>query len=224
MTEATECPLCGSPGARPFARARARRYLECGRCALLFLDPGQRLGAAAEREHYGTHRNDPADAGYRAFLERTAAPLAARLPPGAEGLDYGCGPGPTLSLMLEERGHPMAVYDPFFAPDPAPLGRTYDFVTCTEAAEHFFRPGEELRRLDRLLRPGGWLAIMTGMPPEKIPIGSWRYARDPTHVCFYRPATMNWIAGHLGWALELPGRDVALFRKPGDAGEAEAAP
>jgi hypothetical protein len=105
-------------------------------------------------------------------------------------------------------------WDPFFAPDPEPLGRTYDFVTCTETAEHFFCPGDELRRLDGLLRPGGWLGLMTEWLPEDRPLGEWRYARDPTHACFYRPETMRWIAGRHGWRLESPRRGVALFAKP----------
>ncbi|HEX2092860.1 MAG TPA: class I SAM-dependent methyltransferase [Longimicrobiaceae bacterium] len=178
------------------------------------MDPADRPEAAAEREHYGTHRNDPADPGYRAFLDRLAAPLAERLPPGARGLDYGSGPGPTLPVMLRERGFPMEVYDPFFAPDPTPLGRAYDFITCTETIEHFHSPADELDRLDRMLRPGGWLGVMTELFTGERAFGEWRYARDPTHVCFYRPETVEWIAARHGWALEVPGRNVVLFRKP----------
>jgi hypothetical protein len=43
--------------------------------------------------------------------------------------------------MLAEAGHAMALYDPFFRPDPAALERDYDFITCTETAEHFHHPG-----------------------------------------------------------------------------------
>ena len=37
--------------------------------------------------------------------------------------------------MLEEKGYGMSVFDPYFVPDEAVLLSTYDFVTCTEAAE-----------------------------------------------------------------------------------------
>ncbi len=208
------CPLCLSSRTEPFAHAHGRRYYECGECRLVFVEPGQRPGPAAERAHYGTHRNDPADPGYRAFLDRVAVPLAERLAPGTEGLDYGSGPGPTLSVMLRERGFRVELYDPFFAPGEESLRRTYDFVTCTETAEHFHRPAEEFERFDRLLRPGGWLAVMTGWLGDDTDFGAWRYARDPTHVCFYRPATLDWVAARHGWSLEVPRRDVALFRKP----------
>lgn len=207
------CPLCRSQVVHPFAHAHGRRYLDCPVCGLIHMDPAHRPDAAAERVHYATHENHPADPGYRAFLSRVADPLMARLPPGARGLDYGSGPGPTLSVMLEEAGFDMAVYDPFFAPDTTPLGRRYDFITCTETAEHFFRPGDELRRLDALLRPGGWLAIMTEMFDHGRPFHEWRYARDPTHVCFYRRRTMDWIATHFGWSSELVHPTVVLFRR-----------
>jgi SAM-dependent methyltransferase len=212
------CPLCRSTRTADLAGAHARRYLRCETCRLAFVPPAQRPGAAAELAHYGTHRNDPGDPGYRAFLERLAGPLAERLAPGASGLDYGSGPGPALPAMLRERGFQVELYDPFFAPDPAPLRRTYDFVACCETAEHFFDPAAELERLDALLQPGGWLGIMTQMWDESRDFGGWRYARDPTHVCFYHADTMRWIARRFAWELLLPGRDVALFRKPGADG------
>jgi len=208
------CPLCAAPDAGPFAETRTARYLRCPACELTFMAPEHRPGPEAERAHYGTHENDPDDPGYRAFLDRLAAPLAERLAPAAAGLDYGCGPGPTLSRMLEERGFSVALHDPFFAPNPAALLRDYDFVTASEVAEHFFHPGAEFRRLDGLLRPGGWLGVMTEMAHDGRDFARWRYARDPTHVAFYREATLRWIAGRFGWRLHLPAPGVALFHKP----------
>ncbi len=208
------CPLCGTGGAAAFARVGGDRYHRCDRCALVFLDPAAHLDAARERARYETHENDAADPGYRAFLDRLAVPLAARLDLGARGLDYGSGPGPTLSVMLGERGFPTAVYDPFFAPDEEVLRATYDFVTCTETAEHFFEPAVEFERFDALLRPGGWLGLMTGLFTEDIDFETWWYVRDPTHVAFYAPETLRWIAGRFAWDLETPADNVALFRKP----------
>lgn len=212
------CPLCGSGRVRPFAELQGRHYLDCAQCGLVHLEPGQRLSPEAERQHYGTHRNEPADPRYRAFLDRLAAPLVQRLPGGAEGLDFGSGPGPALAAMLRERGFRVSLYDPFFAPEQAVLRRSYDFVTCTEAVEHFFHPGQEFQRLDRLLRAGGWLGIMTATLRDEIRFQQWRYARDPTHASFYRPRTLDWIAHRFGWDLHTPHPDVALFRKPAGPG------
>lgn len=207
------CPLCRGPAVEELARVHGDPYLRCARCALTFLHPGRRPSRAEERARYEEHENDPADARYRAFLDRLAAPLSERLSPGMEGLDYGAGPGPTLSVMLEERGFPMQVWDPFFAPDPRVLEARYDFVTCTETAEHFFEPGEEFRRLDGLLRRPGWLGVMTRVLEDDTAFADWWYVRDPTHVSFYRPETLAWIAEAHGWRLEMPSPSVALFHK-----------
>ncbi len=208
------CPLCALRATHHLARVEQKDYHTCPRCGLVHLDPAHRLPPEEERARYDTHRNDPADEGYRTFLSRLATPLIARLPPGAEGLDHGAGPGPTLALILEEAGFPTAIYDPFYAPDRSVLERSWDFVTCTETIEHFFDPAEEFERFDRLLRAGGYLAVMTEVLEEPPPFEDWWYRRDPTHVVFYRPRTLEWIADRFGWSLERPHRNVAIFRKP----------
>jgi len=169
--------------------------------------------AEEEKARYLTHRNDPSDQGYRSFLGRLCSPLVERLSPGARGLDFGSGPGPTLSLMLEEQGFPTLNYDPFFAPDPVVFDRVHDFVTCTETVEHFHFPRREFDRLDRLVRTGGWIALMTEMVDDTRSFEDWHYVRDPTHVAFYRRGTMEWIAGTFGWDAEFPHRNVSLFHK-----------
>jgi SAM-dependent methyltransferase len=189
------------------------RYWRCARCEATFLDPAHRPAPARERAHYLGHDNDAADEGYRRFLGKLARPLLARLAPGRDGLDYGCGPGPALAGMLREAGHRVRLYDPFFFPDPAALERSYDFIACSEAAEHFHRPAEEFVTLDRLLRPGGWLAVMTCFQTDDARFADWHYRRDPTHVVFYRAATLRRIADRHGWRCEIPVKDVALMRK-----------
>jgi cyclopropane fatty-acyl-phospholipid synthase-like methyltransferase len=191
-----------------------RDYWRCGRCEARFLDPGQLPSADEERAHYRHHRNDPDDPGYRAFLSKLARPLLEKLRPGSQGLDYGSGPGPALARMLEEVGHDMALFDPFFFPDRSVLETTYDVIVCTETAEHFHRPGDEFLRLDRLLRPGGWLGVMTCFQTDDSHFASWHYRRDPTHVVFYRESTMRHLAAMRGWTCEIPTKDVALMRKP----------
>lgn len=191
-----------------------RRYWACGDCAARFLDPRHHPLREAEYRHYLHHNNDVADAGYRRFLSKLAAPLLERLAPGLDGLDYGCGPGPALALMLREAGHRMTLYDPFFHPNPAALHSRYDFVTCSETAEHFHRPADEFDRLNRLLRPGGWLAVMTCFQTDDARFAHWHYRHDPTHVVFYREETMRHLASSRGWSCTIPVKDVALMRKP----------
>ena len=166
-----------------------------------------------EREIYNLHDNHPEDEGYRRFLSKLTSPLLERLEAGVRGLDFGCGPGPALAGMLREAGMDMALYDPFFHPETSVLEQQYDFVTCTEVVEHLHRPADTFRQLDRLLKPGGWLALMTCFQTDDRRFADWHYRRDPTHVVFYREFTMAWLARRHGWHLEIPAKDVALFQK-----------
>ena len=208
------CPVCWAAGAAHFLAAGGRDYWRCPTCLATFLQPEQRPSPAEEKAHYDHHENDTDDPRYRAFLSKVSVPLLDRLAPGSSGLDYGCGPGPALAAMLTEAGHRVALYDPFYRPDPEPLRETYDFITCTETAEHFHDAAIEFDRLDGILRPGGWLAVMTCFQTDDARFADWHYRKDPTHVVFYREATLRHIATERGWSCEVPVKDVALIRKP----------
>lgn len=195
-------------------------YRRCRACAAVLLEREHFFSPADEHAHYRHHENAVDDPRYRRFLSRLAEPILARLSPRSSGLDYGCGPGPALAAMLGEAGHEMRVYDPFFAPDPCVFERTYDFIVCSETAEHFFDPAGEFERLDRLARPGGWLGFMTCFRTDAARFAAWHYRRDPTHVVFYAEATFRHIAGRFGWTCIFPGKDVALMHKPARRGAA----
>ena len=123
------------------------------------------------------------------------------------------GPGPALQMMMIEDGFEVEVYDIYFHPDESVLQRTYDFVTCTETVEHFDNPRCEIERVFRLVRPGGWLGVMTGMLGSWDEFPDWYYHRDPTHVNFFSAQTMGWIAKRLGLQVHFPRENVVLFRK-----------
>ena len=208
------CPVCRGGRAAHFLAVDVRDYWRCPDCLATFLQPDQRPSPEEEKAHYDHHENELDDPRYRAFLSKLSTPLLKRLPPGSSGLDYGCGPGPALAAMLTEAGHSVALYDPFYHPDPAPLSQTYDFVTCTETAEHFHDPAAEFDRLGGMIRPGGWLALMTCFQTDDARFADWHYRRDPTHVVFYRDTTLRQIASRQSWACEIPVKDVVLMRKP----------
>jgi len=213
---AAACPLCGAAGAAELTGPDARRYHDCDACGLVFVDRACLPTPTDELAQYRLHQNDPDDLRYRAFLRPLADALVGKLEAGAEGLDFGCGPGPALRPMLADAGFAMRDYDPFFAPDAAALARRYDFVACTEVVEHFHDPAAGFRTLAGLLRPGGWLGVMTLILGDATDFGRWSYARDPTHVAFYRPRTLAWIAARHGWRLESDGVRLALFQSAFD--------
>lgn len=207
------CPLCNTSQPTLYHRDRRRDYYQCATCALVFVPTEQHLTAHQEKAEYDQHQNSPHDTGYRHFLGRLFDPLAAKLPPGAHGLDFGCGPGPTLSVMFEEAGYPMAIYDIYYAPKREALTQSYDFITATEVVEHLSAPGEELKELAELLVPGGYLGVMTKRVSTAEAFARWHYINDPTHVSFFSETTFRWWADQHGFAVEFPGNDTAIFKK-----------
>ncbi len=210
------CPLChavSSERIHTSVIAHPREFFHCGTCRLIFVPAQFFLAADQEKARYAEHNNDPLDQRYRNFLTQAFQPLAKRLPAQGKGLDYGSGPGPTLQLMFQEAGFEMEGFDPFFANRPELLVRKYDFITCTEAAEHFHRPRVEFTKLDGLLNPLGHLTILTGIWWEEMIFADWYYQRDPTHVIFFHQNTFRWIANHFGWKLFFEGRNVVTFQK-----------
>ncbi|MGD9494880.1 MAG: class I SAM-dependent methyltransferase [Armatimonadota bacterium] len=214
----TPCRLCASGDTRLLLRGgqrpHQRDFLRCGHCDCVFVPDEFLLSPEAERERYALHQNDPQDAGYRAFLRNLLDEIVRRVAPGAEGLDYGCGEPPVLMTMLEDAGLRMTGWDLHFRPDDGALARSYHFIVCSETAEHFRQPLAEFLRFDALLRPGGILGVMTRMLEDWGGFADWHYRFDATHICFYCPRTMRWLARRFGWELELPRPNVAIFRKP----------
>ena len=209
----TPCRICGCGVAFLRHDAADRVYLQCHRCEGTFVAWEGLPGGDEERSIYELHENDASDPKYREFVGRLVEPLIERLAAGAEGLDYGCGEGPAGAAMLTETGFSVTLYDPFFAPDQAALERKYDFILCCEVAEHFHDPISDFTKMARLLRPGGILAIMTGLEYPHVNFATWSYRRDPTHVAFYRPVTMLQIARDRDWQVILPSANIVLFRK-----------
>jgi SAM-dependent methyltransferase len=187
-----KCPLCLSSGAHDSLRgADDRRYSLCPRCFLIWADPEQHLARDAEQAHYRTHENSIENPGYVAFLRRVIDPMLPYLHPGMTGLDFGCGPGPTLSQILKQNGIACDDYDPIFA--EIPLNPPYDFIFATECFEHFAAQADEIDRICSLLKPGGYLGVMTELWTAVDRFRTWYYTRDPTHVSFFHQKTFEHI-------------------------------
>jgi SAM-dependent methyltransferase len=218
VTEPAECrvcPLCERAEGLSLLHADAtREYWLCPACDLVHVPSRWHPSPDREKERYDQHRNDPADPGYRNFLMQLADALRPRLAPGSRGLDFGSGPTGALAGLFEEIGFPMTRYDPFYAPHAPALQDVYDFIASAEVFEHLFRPADEWRRLVRILRPGGWLGVMTGLRNPQTPFGGWWYRNDFTHVCFFSRRTFQWLADRDGLTLEFVGANVVLLQKP----------
>lgn len=207
------CPLCKFTQTKSFYRDKKRSYLRCPKCKLIFVSRRDLLSNEEERARYDLHQNDPKDQGYRQFLNQFIDPLIKRIgSPPQIGLDFGSGPGPVLSLMLRAKGYQISLYDPYYAPNTDVLQKSYDFVTCTETIEHFYHPHEEWQRLLKLIKPGGWLGIMTRLVEDLDDFPSMHYITDMTHVSFFSRKTFLFLAQKENLHIEFEGENLIFIQ------------
>lgn len=214
MAVSPNCILCQSPDTTFVLQDDTLfTYHRCNACKLHFADPGQRLPPAIEKSRYDHHENNPDDPNYRAFLNQLFLPLSKLIPARSLGLDFGSGPGPALNKMFENAGHTVKIYDPFYAHHPENLAGNYDFITATETVEHFFNPRREFDLLWNLLKPKGYLGIMTKLLISPDQFENWYYRNDDTHVAFYQKETFYWLSGHLNAQITFHGDRVCILKK-----------
>ncbi len=211
------CPICTNAAA-PLMTIKNINFFICSICDLRFKHPAHFLSQDDEKTHYDHHKNDAHDEGYRKFLSKLKTPLSLELLKGATVLDFGAGPVanghiPALTMMMREHGFKATFYDPIYHDDRGCLAQVYDAVIATEVIEHFHYPREMFDQLYQLIRPNGWLAVMTAIYDNTTDFATWHYHRDPTHVAFYSETTLTWIKQHYGFILLRPHKNVALFQK-----------
>ena len=207
------CVVCKSELIELFKIIEDKKYWKCNFCQAKFLDEVHRLDLKEERNRYEQHNNKIHDEAYRSFLSKLAEPLKTKLSSGGSGLDFGCGPGPTLSIMLEEAGHTMELYDIYYHPDTSVLEKTYDFMTATEVIEHLYHPDKVWQQWLNLVKPKGWIGLMTKLVIDVDAFAGWHYKNDPTHVVFFSRHTFQFLAERDKLELEFFGNDVILLRK-----------
>ena len=207
------CIVCKNQRAKIYKNIEQKRYWKCSFCEAIFLDKKFYLSSNKEYKHYLTHNNDVNDPRYKKFLSNLMLPLIDRIKLKSIGLDYGCGPGPALSLMLREKGYQMFNYDPFFHPKKSNLLKKYDFISCSETVEHFHNPFYEFTRFNELLNDGGIIGIMTNFHSKENIFENWYYIKDPTHVVFYSKNTFLIIAKMFKWDCEFLNNNLVFFKK-----------
>jgi hypothetical protein len=213
VTTQTTCPLCSSKNYSQFHKDHLRKYLQCLNCEFVFVPSQYHLSDSEEKKRYDTHNNDPNDPRYRQFLSQLTEPLNEIIFSGSYGLDFGCGPGPTLSLMMQEKGHQMDLYDKFYARNQSVFEKSFDFITITEVLEHLSNPVFELERLASILKPKGILGVMTQILKQDIDFKSWYYKNDPSHIGFYNEKSLTDLASLLGLEVTKFSDRVIFFKK-----------
>ena len=207
------CTVCKNNKIEFFLNIENLDYWQCKLCKATMLNPIHYISSNKEKKHYLKHNNEIDDTRYRDFLTNLIEPLKDKICVNDIGLDYGCGYAPALADILKKDGFNIELYDPFFFKNENIFFRKFNFITCSEVVEHFFKPYEEFNMIDTLLTSNSWFAIMTSFMTEDYLFKNWHYRRDPTHVVFYKKRTFKIIANQRNWKINFPSKNIVLFNK-----------
>lgn len=200
------CPICKAAAASFDDPQLQKVYNICENCALIFLDSRFYVSLTAEKSQYDNHNNDIQNVGYVKMFNDFIDTFWKLLPKDNQktnkALDFGCGPGPVLATLLQNRGLQVHTYDPIYQPKVLDENIYFDLITATEVFEHLHDPLKVMQKLTSHLKKGGILALMTLFHhDDKEHFLQWWYRRDPTHVLFYRPKTFAYLAKTFGYEI-----------------------
>lgn len=210
--ELNKCLLC-SCTVEKFYSEKSKQYYKCNNCSSVMLDPKDYISKAAEGARYNTHNNDVFDPRYQRFVSPIVNSVIDRYDNTAIGLDFGAGPGPVITKMLNDKGYTLNLYDPFFHKLPENLQLKYDYIVCSEVMEHFHHPYDEFMKLDMMLNDNGSIFCLTDMYHDEIDFSKWYYKNDETHVFFYHMDALIWIKDKFGFnTLEVDKRLIRFIK------------
>ncbi|MBI2841381.1 MAG: class I SAM-dependent methyltransferase [Acidobacteria bacterium] len=231
------CPVCTARQIVPFLSVAAHSLVRCLGCGVVFLNPlpTEDVSHAFTAEHYNPERVT------RQFLGREAEKreeFGRRLswidafgPPTREILDVGCGPGFFLdearkrgwdacgseispASVAHARTHlGLQVSDTPIQHMPFPEA-TFGAITFWDSLEHFRDPLGVLRAVERMLVPGGVLAVVTPNVSSLIARlcgPNWGWLKPPDHLFLFDPGSLAKILALAGFQL------LEMTSKGGDA-------
>ncbi len=214
-------------------------YSKCNECDFVYVNP-RPLPEEVE-EIYSAHTNPFDQEEYegldveRETLERLVLRLKKEMPSGTM-LEMGCGRGDFLKIA-QDHGYTVAGSDLSTAPSPYPdipifqgflkdanyPTEQYDIIVTRNTLEHIYDPNEDIRELNRILKPGGLLYVK--VPHVKYEEG-WRCKAffgfkslftPPVHLNHFATGTLSKILKRNGfevvsWESEKPSKSKSKLK------------
>ncbi|MGZ9899879.1 methyltransferase domain-containing protein [Shewanella gaetbuli] len=212
----TPCPLCNNP-TQFFVQDKKRAFNLCRQCGLVSADPRSHVMPNVEAKRYGRNPKGAKQRQLTQFITPLLAQINQQQPGSLSGLNFGRVLDQQCVTMIQDSGHLINQYDPFFAADQRVLQNQYDFVCSYKVFEHFRHPKKEWALLSSIIKPGGWLAISTPLLTELAHFNKWHYKNNPTHVSFYQQQTFEYLALHSEFTLLFASQALILMQKSSES-------
>ena len=193
------CKICSSSTTILEDKKTSKIYYKCPTCSYIALDKEFYIDETHEKSHYDKHHNNLESLGYvkmfEDLVEEFVKPLHVEI---NTALDFGCGEGEVLPIVLERNKISCDRYDLFYFPQKIYETKKYDLIVSTEVFEHLENPLEMLKKLLLHLNNGGYLLLMTAFhPDDDEKFLKWWYIRDITHIGFFNLDTFEYLAKEL---------------------------
>jgi SAM-dependent methyltransferase len=191
------CKVCGSEDISLYAGNKKREFLRCSSCELVFVPEQFYLTTEQERKRYDLHDNSIDNKGYKEFLEKIVTVITDRFSVDCTILDFGSGANAVLGKILDKKGYSCDSYDPLFNIQCRNDTKLYDIIVVCEVIEHLRFLQNDLLFIKKRLRPDGTVILRTQLYPDAEKFLGWWYIQDLTHVNFFSPVTIDFVASQL---------------------------
>lgn len=212
----TTCKICNNTTSQILDEKTKKIYHQCSTCSYIFLDKQFYIDITKEKLHYDKHHNNFESLGYvkmfEELIEEFVAPFNDEI---KTALDFGCGEGEVLPILLEKNYITCSRYDLFYFPKKVYEDRVYDLIVSTEVIEHLQNPMQILQELALHVRSGGYLLLMSAFHPNSVEeFLKWWYIRDITHIGFFNMSTFENVANQLSFnIIKTNNRNTIMLKK-----------
>jgi 2-polyprenyl-3-methyl-5-hydroxy-6-metoxy-1,4-benzoquinol methylase len=194
-----KCKICNNSTSDIKDSKTQKIYHKCNVCQYIFLDEKFYIDKIFEKKHYDKHHNNFESLGYVEMFKNLIDDFVKpNINDIDSALDFGCGEGEVLPILLEQNGIACDRYDLFYFPKKVYENKKYDLIISTEVLEHLQNPKQVFKELLKHVKKSGYLIFMSAFHPNNDEnFLKWWYIRDITHISFFNITTFEFLADEL---------------------------
>jgi ubiquinone/menaquinone biosynthesis C-methylase UbiE len=229
------CVCCGKAGLRPKWHKNDYDFIRCPSCELIYIDPlpsEEDINKYYEEEFFDSsgesgYQDYEREQRWRARNYRRDIEALEKVTSPGRLLDVGCAMGHFMDA-LPDSWDPYGLEVSHYAGEVAQKrygdrvqiaalkdgqyeAESFDVVTLWETLNHMIDPFGDLKRISRVLKPGGVLVLSVGDVASLLArvMGKfWYHVTPPIHLYYFTPRTLEVM-------FEQAGLETVRFTYPG---------